>query len=66
MPAARAAGAISRSPWTVPDASVCPDCAPKYAGRNWKVCPICGKLFASPASTNTVTCSKECSAEWKK
>lgn len=49
-----------------PTPQFCPDCAPKYAGRNWKVCPICGKLFASPASTNTVTCSKECSAEWKK
>ena len=43
----------------------CPECAPKYEGRNWKVCPVCGKLFPSPASAKTVTCSKECSAEWK-
>ncbi len=44
----------------------CPDCAPKYAGRNWKVCPICRKLFPSPASDKTVTCSKVCSSEWKR
>ena len=44
----------------------CPQCAPKYSDRNWKVCPICGKLFPSPASDKTVTCSKECSVEWKR
>lgn len=43
----------------------CDKCAPKYADRNWKVCPICRKLFPSPASDKTVTCSKECSSEWK-
>lgn len=44
----------------------CPECEPKYAGRSWKVCPVCRKLFPSPASDKTVTCSKECSAEWKR
>ena len=44
----------------------CPECTPKYEGRNWKVCPVCGNLFPSPASDKTVTCSKECSAEWKR
>lgn len=43
----------------------CSECAIKYTGRNWKVCPVCGKLFPSPASAKTVTCSKECSSEWK-
>lgn len=43
----------------------CDKCAPKYEGRNWKVCPICRKLFPSPESDKTVTCSKECSYEWK-
>lgn len=44
----------------------CPECAPKHEGRNWKVCPVCRKLFPSPESDKTVTCSKECSAEWKR
>lgn len=44
----------------------CTECAPKYAGRNWKVCPVCRKLFPSPASDKTVTCSKKCSLEWKR
>ena len=44
----------------------CPECASKYAGKNWKVCPVCRKLFPSPESDKTVTCSKECSAEWKR
>lgn len=43
----------------------CPMCAPKYAGQTWKVCPICRKLFPSPPSASTVTCSKECSSIWK-
>ena len=43
----------------------CPDCTPKYAGRNWKVCAICKKLFPDPPSNNRVTCSKECSAKWR-
>lgn len=49
-----------------PTPQFCPDCAPKYAGRNWNVCPVCGKLFAAPPSANTVTCSKECSAIWRR
>lgn len=48
-----------------PTPQFCDKCAPKYEGRNWKVCPICRKLFPSPESDKTVTCSKECSAEWK-
>lgn len=44
----------------------CSQCAPKYSDRNWKVCPVCRKLFPSPASDKTVTCSKECSFEWKR
>ncbi len=43
----------------------CHECEPKYAGRNWKVCPVCRKLFPSPESDKTVTCSKECSSAWK-
>lgn len=43
----------------------CPDCAPKYAGRAWKVCPVCKKLFPDPPSNNRVTCSKSCSAKWR-
>ena len=49
-----------------PTPQFCEKCAPKYEGRNWKVCPVCRKLFPSPASEKTVTCSKECSAEWKR
>ena len=43
----------------------CQECASKYTGRNWKVCPICGSLFPSPASDKTVTCSKACSSIWR-
>ena len=49
-----------------PTPQFCDNCATKYEGRNWKVCPICRKLFPSAASDKTVTCSKECSAEWKR
>lgn len=48
-----------------PTPQFCPSCAPKYAGRNWKVCPVCRMLFPSPPSDPTVTCSKTCSAAWK-
>lgn len=43
----------------------CETCGPKYTGRAWRVCPVCKKLFPSPPSSNAVTCSKECSAQWK-
>lgn len=49
-----------------PTPQFCDNCATKYEGRNWKVCPICRKLFPSAASDKTVTCSKDCSAEWKR
>lgn len=49
-----------------PTPQFCPDCTPKFAGRNWKVCPACGKLFPSPASSKTITCSRECSSAWKR
>lgn len=48
-----------------PTPQFCPSCAPKYAGRNWNVCPVCGKLFATPPSNRKVTCSKECSSAWR-
>lgn len=43
----------------------CAVCSSKRAGRNWKVCPVCHKLFASPKSDKTVTCSPECSSKWR-
>lgn len=43
----------------------CKSCEPKYAGRAWRICPVCKGLFPSPPSSNAVTCSKECSAQWK-
>lgn len=43
----------------------CPDCTPKYFGKNWKVCPICRDLFQDPPSNNRVACSKECSDKWR-
>lgn len=49
-----------------PTPQFCPSCAPTYSGRNWKVCPICKKLFSSPPSSKTVTCSKECSSTWRR
>ena len=48
-----------------PTPQFCPDCAPKYAGRNWRVCPVCHKLFPSPPSSNAITCSAACSSVWK-
>lgn len=48
-----------------PTPQFCPDCTPKYAGRNWKVCPVCKKLFPDPPSNKSVTCSKSCSAKWR-
>lgn len=44
----------------------CPECAPQYESRNWNVCAVCRKLFATPASNPKVTCSKECSSKWRK
>ena len=49
-----------------PTPQFCPSCAPKYSGRSWRVCPICKALFAAPPSDKTVTCSKACSAEWRR
>lgn len=46
-------------------AQFCPDCAPKYKGRNWRVCPICGKLYPDPPSIRNITCSKECASAWR-
>lgn len=43
----------------------CESCTPKYAKRAWRICPICKKLFPAPPSSNAVTCSKKCSAQWK-
>lgn len=43
----------------------CSACEAERKGRAWRVCPICKKLFPAPPSSNAVTCSKECSAQWK-
>lgn len=32
------------------------------AGKNHKICAVCGKRFPCPPSAKTVTCSKECSS----
>lgn len=48
-----------------PTSQFCPDCAPKYAGRSWRVCPICGKLFPAPPSSTAATCSKACYSAWR-
>ena len=49
-----------------PTPQFCPSCAPKYRGQTWRVCPICKTLFPAPPSDKTVTCSKECSAQWRR
>lgn len=43
----------------------CNSCAPSHAGRAWRVCPICKELFPAPPSSNAITCSPECSSQWK-
>lgn len=48
-----------------PTPQFCPGCAPKYDGRGWRVCPICGKLYSAPPSSTATTCSKACYSAWR-